>query len=48
MGLPFVRPMDIDPLGPSSQARQVSFLSSSVAPFTPFGLSLSKKGGQMG
>ena len=48
MGLPFVRPMDIDPSGPSCRACQVSFLSSSLAPFTPFGPSLFEKGGQMG
>ena len=48
MSLPFIRPMDIDPSGPSCRTRQVSFLSSSVAPFTPFGPSLSEKGGQMG
>ena len=41
-GLAFFRPMDMDPSGPSGRA---SFLSSSVAPFTHFGPSLSKKGG---
>ena len=40
--------MDIDPSGPSDQARQALFLCSSVAPFTPFGPSLSAKGGQLG
>ena len=29
MDLPFLQPMDIDPSGPSGQARRVSFLSSS-------------------
>ena len=48
MGLPFLRPMDIDPSGPSDQARQALFLCSSVAPFTPFGPSLSAEGGQLG
>ena len=48
MGLPFLRPMDIDPSGPSGRARRASFLSSSVAPFTPFGPSLFAKGGQLG
>ena len=42
------RPMGIDPSGPSYRARQASFLSSSVAPFTPFGSSLFEKGGQLG
>ena len=41
-------PMGIDPSGPSYRARQASFLSSSVAPFTPFGSSLFEKGGQLG
>ena len=36
------------PSGPSYRARRASFLSSSVAPFTPFGLSLFKKEGQLG
>ena len=48
MGLPFLWPMDIDPLGPSDQARRALFLSSSVAPFTPFGPSLSAEGVQLG
>ena len=30
MGLPFLWPMDIDPLGPSDQARRALFLSSST------------------
>ena len=30
MDLPFFQPMDIDPSGPSGQARRVSFLSSSL------------------
>ena len=50
MGLTFLWPMDIDPSGPPVQARRVLFLflSSSVAPFTPFGPSLSAEGGQLG
>ena len=36
------------PSGPSYRARRASFLSSSVAPFTPFGLSLFEKEGQLG
>ena len=44
-GLTSFRPMDMDPSGPSCQAHLASFLSSSVAPFTPFGPSLSEKGG---
>ena len=47
-GLAFFRPMDMDPSGPSGRARRASFLSSSVAPFTHFDLSLSEKGGQLG
>ena len=31
MDLPFLQPMDIDPSGPSGQARRASFLSFSVA-----------------
>ena len=42
------RPMDMDLSGPSYKARQASFLSSSVAPFTPFGLSLFEKGANWG
>ena len=50
MGLTFLWPMDIDPSGPPVQARWALFLllSSSVAPFTPFGPSLSAEGGQLG
>ena len=48
MGLPSLRPMDIDPSGPSGRACQASFLSSSVVPFTPFGPSLPAKRGQLG
>ena len=48
MGLPFLRPMDIDPLGPSDRARRALFLSSSVVPFTPFGSSLSAEGANWG
>ena len=48
MGLSFLWPMDVDLSGPSIQARRALFLSSSVAPFTPFGLSLSAEGGQLG
>ena len=40
--------MNVDPSGPSVQARRALFLSSSVAPFTPFGPSLSVEGGQLG
>ena len=47
MGLSFFWPMDIDPSGPSVQAHRALFLSSSVAPFTPFGPSLSAEGGQL-
>ena len=48
MGLSFLQPMDIDPSGPSGRAHRALFLSSSVALFTPFGPSLSAKGGQLG
>ena len=48
MGLPFLQPMDIDPSSPSSRARRTSFLSSSVAPFTPFSPSLTEKWDQLG
>ena len=48
MGLPFLQPMDIDPSGPSGQALQVLFLSSSVAPFTPFGPLLIARGANWG
>ena len=48
MGLPFLWPMDIDPSNPSDQARRALFLSSLVAPFTPFGPLLSAEGGQLG
>ena len=48
MGLSFLWPMDIDPSSPSVQAHRALFLSSSVAPFTPFGPSLSAEGGQLG
>ena len=50
MGLTFLWPMDIDPSGPPVQAHRALFLflSSSVAPFTPFGPSLSMEGGQLG
>ena len=50
MGLTFLWPMDIDLSGPPVQARRALFLllSSSVAPFTPFGPSLSVEGGQLG
>ena len=50
MGLNFLWPMDIDPSGPPIQARRALFLflSSSIALFTPFGPSLSTKGGQLG
>ena len=48
MGLPFLRPMDIDPLGPSDRAHRALFLSSSIAPFTPFGSSLSAEGANWG
>ena len=42
------RPMDMDSSGPSHRARRASFLSSSVAPFTPFGSSLFEKRSQLG
>ena len=50
MGLTFLWPMDIDSSGPPIQACRALFLllSSSVASFTPFGLSLSAEGGQLG
>ena len=48
MGLPFLWPMDIDPSWPYDQACRALFLSSSVAPFTPFGPLLSTEGGQLG
>ena len=50
MGLTFLWPMDIDPSGPPVQARWALFLllSSSVAPFTPFGPSLYTERGQLG
>ena len=47
-GLISFRPMDMDPSSPSCRAHRALFLSSSVAPFTPFGPSLSKKGSQLG
>ena len=50
MGLTFLGPMDLGPSSPPVQARWALFLllSSSVAPFTPFGPSLSVKRGQLG
>ena len=47
MDLSFLWPIDIDLSGPSVQARRALFLSSSVALFTPFSLSLSVEGGQL-
>ena len=38
----------MDPSSPFYKARQASFLSSSIAPFTPFGPSLLRKKDQMG
>ena len=40
MGLPFLQPMDIDPLGPSGQTRRASFLSSSLVLWITIGLEL--------
>ena len=50
MGLTLLWPMDIDLSGPPVQASRALFLflSSSVAPFTPFGPLLSAEGGQLG
>ena len=50
MGLTLLWSMDIDSSGPPVQARRALFLflSSSVAPFTPFGPLLSAEGGQLG
>ena len=50
MGLTFLGPMDTGPSSPPIQAHRALFLllSSSVAPFTPFGSSLSAKRGQLG
>ena len=47
-GLASYRPMDMDPSGPSYRARWALFLSSSIAPFTPFGPSLFEKESQLG
>ena len=49
MGLNFLWSMDIDSPGPTVQARRALFLFlfSSVAPFTPFGPSLSAERGQL-
>ena len=48
MGLPFLRPMDIDPLGPSDWARWAFVFILFSYPLTPFGSSLSAEGGQLG
>ena len=48
MSLPFLRPMDIDPLGPSDWARWAFVFILFSYPLTPFGSSLSAEGGQLG